>query len=408
MNGHVRKRGKGWVFVVDVGAQLARRCSTEARGHVVWIDEQNGDQCPKCGATLEPPIKLRRQRWSQTFARKADAEQAARKALGILDTGADPFPEKITLRALVHDKWVPHLRTQGKPRETTWTRYVELLDRWVLPDLGNIDMTKVGPRHIQAALNAVIDAGKSPRTVAHVRAATSALFTQALRWQLIAVNPVRATQTPTAEKPDLTIPTVDELRVLIDASKGDDEKDCVWEIPVLLAATTGARRAEVLAMRWSNVDLEAGRVRIVDALTDAGTFAAPKTKSAVRTVPLPAFAVERLKTHKAAQNGRRLALGADWHDLDLVCEHGDGSPITPGAFTHGFGRIAERAGLGDVRLHDLRHGVATALAKSGASPLATSRMLGHASVAFTQAVYQHADDEMVEWAAQGLAEAFGS
>jgi integrase len=184
-----------------------------------------------------------------------------------------------------------------------------------------------------------------------------------------------------------------------------------WEIPVLLAATTGARRAEVLAMRWSNVDLEdveKGRVRIVEALTDAGTFAAPKTKSAVRAVPLPAFVVERLKAHKAAQNSRRLALGADWHDLDLVCERGDGSPISPGAFTHAFARIAERAGLEGVRLHDLRHGVATALAKSGASPLATSRMLGHASVAFTQAVYQHADDEMVEWAAQGLAEAFGS
>src|SRR5204863_455423 len=82
---------------------------------------------------------------SQTFARKADAEHAARKALGIVDSGGDPFPEKITLRALVHDKWVPHLRTQGKPRETTWTRYVELIDRWVLPDLGSLDVAKVGP-----------------------------------------------------------------------------------------------------------------------------------------------------------------------------------------------------------------------------------------------------------------------
>jgi integrase len=104
-------------------------------------------------------------------------------------------------------------------------------------------------------------------------------------------------------------------------------------------------------------------MRNTEALTDAGTFAPPKTKSAVRTVPIPAFAVERLKAHKAAQNARRLGLGADWHDLDLVCEHGDGSPISPGAFTHGLGRLAERAGLGEVRLHDLRHGVATALAK---------------------------------------------
>ena len=55
MNGHVRKRGKGWVFVVDVGAQKARRCSTRERGHVVWIDEHSDDECPRCGMTLEAP-----------------------------------------------------------------------------------------------------------------------------------------------------------------------------------------------------------------------------------------------------------------------------------------------------------------------------------------------------------------
>ena len=91
-----------------------------------------------------------------------------------------------------------------------------------------------------------------------------------------------------------------------------------------------------------------------------------------------------------------------------MCERGNGEPISPGAFTHGFLRLAKRAGLEGVRLHDLRHGVATVLAKSGASPLATSRMLGHASVAFTQATYQHADDEMVDLAAARLAAALGS
>ena len=105
---------------------------------------------------------------------------------------------------------------------------------------------------------------------------------------------------------------------------------------------------------------------------------------------------------------RRLALGAEWHDLDLVCERGDGQPLSLGAYTHAFARIADKARLGAVRLHDLRHGVATEMGRAGASPLATSRMLGHASVAFTQSVCQHADDEMVERAAAGLAAAFGA
>lgn len=370
MKGHVRRRGKGWVYVIDLDR--------------------------------DPATSRRRQKWSKQHPTKREAETALRRALGALDSGLDPFPERVTLREFVHDRWVPHLRTQGKPRESTWTRYVELLDRWVLPDLGNLDVTKVGPRHVQAVLDRVVEAGKAPRTVAHVRAALSAACAQAMRWQLIPVNPTRATQTPTAPRPDLCIPTVDELMVLIDAAVGTP-----WEVPILLAATTGARRAEVLGIRWANADLDSGRIRITETLTDAGTFAQPKTKNAIRTVPIRPFVVERLRTHRAAQAKRRLALGAAWLDLDLVCEQGDGQPISPGSFTHGFARLAERVGLGDVRLHDLRHGVATALAAAGASPLATSRMLGHASVAFTQDTYTHVDDEMVDRAAEGLAAAFG-
>jgi integrase len=255
-------------------------------------------------------------------------------------------------------------------------------------------------------LDTLTAAGRAPRTAQRVRAALSVVFAQAVRWQLVAVNPVRATQTPSPEKPELRVPTIVEIRELIDAAVGTP-----WEVPVLLAGATGARRAEALAVKWSGVDLDAGRLRITETIVegpDGLSFGPPKTRSAVRIVPLPPFAVERLKAHKAAQARRRLALGSEWVDLDLVCERGNGEPISPGAFTHGFMRLAIGRGFEGVRLHDLRHGVATALAKSGASPLATSRMLGHASVAFTQSVYQHADDEMVERAAQGLAEAFGA
>jgi integrase len=383
-----------------------RRCTTGAKGHVVWLADHFGEACPKCGAPLGPASIGRRAQWqSQGAVSKKAAQAELRKRLGILDKGGDPFPSEITLSALVHERYVPHVRTQGKPRAETVRRYVELLDRWVLPSLGGMDVAKIGPRHVQAVLNKVVEAGKAPRTVAHIRAAVSAVFTYAMHFELVASNPCRATATPTAADPELRTPSVAEIRTLIDAAF-----DTPWEIAILLAGTTGARRSEVLATKWSGVDLEAGRVRITETIVegpDGLGFGEPKTKNATRTVPLPAFAVERLRRHKAAQAERRLALGSEWHDFDLVCERGDGQPLSPGAFTHAFSRLAERAGLAGIRLHDLRHGVATALAKSGASPLATSKMLGHASVAFTQAVYQHADDEMVEWAAAGLAEAFG-
>ena len=209
-----------------------------------------------------------------------------------------------------------------------------------------------------------------------------------------------------ADRPQLVTPDARQLRALIEAARGTS-----WAIPVLLAATTGARRAEVLGLRWDHVDLDRGRVRIIDTVQRLPggelAFVPPKTERAKREIPVPAFALERLRAHKTDQARRRLALGAAWHDLDLLCERGDGAPFDPSSFTHGFKRVAKAAGLERVRLHDLRHGVATALAKQGTPAYVTSKVLGHSSVHFTANVYTHADEETVDRALAGLEDAFG-
>jgi integrase len=244
------------------------------------------------------------------------------------------------------------------------------------------------------------EAGLAPRTVANARAAMSSMFNAALRWQLVQINPVQATTAPTPQEPKLVTPDGRQLRRLIESAVGT-----TWEIPVLLAATSGARRAEILGLKWAQVDLDRARIRIVETLQRVGgklVFTPPKTERSRREVPLPAFALERLRSHRTAQVERRLALGLGWHDLDLVCERGNGAPCDPDSFSHGAVRIAKAAGLDGVRLHDLRHGVATALAKAGTPAYVTSKVLGHSSVHFTANVYQHADEETVDRALAGL------
>ena len=231
------------------------------------------------------------------------------------------------------------------------------------------------------------------------------MFNAAVRWDLVTVNPVRATQAPTAQAPKLTTPNATELRGIIDAAVGTP-----WEMPVLLAATTGARRSEVLGLKWAHVDPERARIKIVETLQRIGgqlTFTAPKTDRVIREVPLPAFAVERLKRHRADQRERRVHLGPAWHDTDLVCDRGNGEPHDPDSFSHAVSRIAMGAGMDGVHAHSLRHGVATMLAKSGTPAYVTSKVLGHSSVHFTANVYTHADEESVERALAGLEEAFG-
>lgn len=117
---------------------------------------------------------------------------------------------------------------------------------------------------------------------------------------------------------------------------------------------------------------------------------------------------EALRRHRAEQAQRLLALGIRVGDQHPVADRGDGEPLDPSTFTHAVSRIATTAGHEGVRLHDLRHAVATILAATGSSPAITSKILGHASVAFTLQTYTHPDEEELDRAAAALERALGS
>jgi integrase len=372
VRGHVRRRGKSWSFVLDV--------------------------------ERDPQTKWRRQKWVSGFETKKAAEAGLRCALGRMDANKDPVPEKVTLTAYVETQWLPHLDAVGKPRERTRAGYAAHLRRYVLPLMGGIELSKIRVQHCQKVLDEVVD--RAPGSVRHVKAAMSSCFQDAVRGELIATNPARATRTATPPKAKLTTPSPEQVRTLVDAAAGT-----VWEIPTLVCAATGARMSEVLGLRWRDVDLDRGCVKVVETLVrhlDGSLgFAPPKTRAAVREIPLPKRAVVRLRAYKIEQAQRRLRLGDGWRDLDLVCERGDGKPSDPSSFSHAFARIADQVGLGDVRLHDLRHSYATQMARAGTPAFVTAAILGHSSPAFTQATYQHADHGMLEAAARSVQEAFG-
>jgi integrase len=179
-----------------------------------------------------------------------------------------------------------------------------------------------------------------------------------------------------------------------------------------LAPRTIARCRAVLGLRWADVNLDLGRIRIVRSLqrTKEGLTALdPKTDRARREISLPSFVTERLRRHRVEQAERRLRAGDTWDDTDLVCDRGDGGPLDPDSFSNAFRRLARSAGLpAEVRLHDVRHGVATALLEQGVHPAIASAVLGHSSPAFTMATYQHVTDGMTDKAAAALDVAFGA
>ncbi len=395
MKGHPRRRGSGHAFVVYLGRQSARRCASGCLRVLVWHDDGR-DTCPRCNGPLSEPTMTKRQSWSPTYKTAKERDREMHKALGRIDSGLDVFPERILAREFF-EKWLQHLEVQDKPRRPTRHEYRRLTRTRFVPALGGLELAKIRPADCQAVIDTAAADGVKPT---QLRAVMSSAFATALRWSLILVNPVRATTAPSKPSPKLTVPNAAELHKVVEASLGT-----VWEPAVLIAARCGTRRSETLAVTWDGVDLEHGTLRIDKSLQriDGKTvFADTKTARSRRTIPLSADTVARLRARKLEQAQRRLRLGADWHDHNLVIERGDGAPLDPDAFTHAFARLAKSVGLDGVRLHDLRHGVASALAKAGTRPEVTSALMGHSSVSFTQSVYTHPDAESLEAAMRGL------
>jgi integrase len=231
----------------------------------------------------------------------------------------------------------------------------------------------------------------------------------------VAQAPTVRRRLPRHAKPEMRTWSAPELASFLDQLRGDP-----LHAPILLAATTGMRRGEVLGLRWRDTDLDAGRVAVrqtLAAVRDVDgqvgrhllVFGEPKTAKGRRTVPLPPQTVATLREHRRRQLAERLAVGPDYSDQDLVFAEPDGTPIHPDKFRKRFEVRIGRSGLTPIRFHDLRHTYATLALRAGVHPKVVAEFLGHANISITLDTYSHAIPAMQESAAATVARlVFGS
>ncbi len=173
----------------------------------------------------------------------------------------------------------------------------------------------------------------------------------------------------------------------------------------VLLLTTGLRRGEALGLKWSDLDLDAGRLSVRRTLVAVGydvKWSEPKTAKSRRSVALDAGTVSAMRSHRRQQLEERMALGSGYRDDDLVFARVDGSPIHPQTVSQAFERHAKAAGLSPIRLHDLRHTAATLMLEGGVPLKVVSERLGHSSIGITADVYQHVTEHMQDEAAAKL------
>lgn len=258
------------------------------------------------------------------------------------------------------------------------------------PDpFGSLRLQEVKPLHLQEVLNRVRE-GYAPRTVRKVYTRLKALFREAVALELLARNPAEGLKLrlPEGEKAARALEPWEIERLLGEADRSRSRE---MALLLRLVLETGLRRGEALALQWKDVDLERGELRVWRAwvkVNGKGSFTSPKTRAAKRIVPLPPGLGERLRTLREELLERLTP-----RELEEAFLFGGDRPFDPDAFNHYLRRLAQRAGLGKVRVHDLRHTWAT-LALSRGIPLeVVSERLGHASPNITLGIYRHLLEE---------------
>jgi len=342
--------------------------------------------------------------------RKA-AEKELRRLLRTIDTGEHVDPTRMTVRAWL-TQWHDTVRSEVSLK--THERYGEIVNNFLSPALGNLPLVKLAPVNIQHAYNGWAAGGRldgkqgglSAQTRRHIHRVLKSALSRAVEQQLLARNPADAfkKRLPKVARRDMKTLTTDESASLLHAIK---HTRIYW--PVLMALSSGMRRGELLALRWRNVDLERGGVRVVESLEQTKTsirFKSTKTDRA-RAVDLPGFAVEELRRLKRQQAEELLMLGVRQTGETLVCARADGKPLQPQSLTHQFIRLIKRVkDLPQIRFHDLRHSHATQLLLAGVHPKIVQERMGHASITTTLDIYSHVTNTMQADAAARLDAAF--
>lgn len=331
---------------------------------------------------------------------RKDAERELHRLSLEQEQGTLVEPNALTVNAYL-DQWLE--TAKSKLGERTLQDYTLVLKRYIRPTLGTLRLNKLTSLAIQGVYSNMQARGLSARTVRYAHTVLSSALTQAVKWRLLTVNPAKAVDLPkNTQLKEMHALTPEEATRFLDAAAMDR-----WGILFTFALVTGMRPGEILALRWRDVDFEAGTVivrRALVTLKGKHTFAEPKTARSRRTIPISASMVKDLQQHKADQAVERATAGACWEDGDLVFASGDGTPLNErNLVQRHFKPILEAAGLPKkVRMYDLRHTCATLLLSQEVNPKVVSERLGHASITLTLDTYTHVLPTMQREAADKL------
>lgn len=318
------------------------------------------------------------------FKSKQEAIKKKNELLRELDHGTLATGPQRKLGEYLED-WLEHTH-KSKLRLGTYVNYRKLI-KYITADLGNIWIQKLTPQHVQAFYSKKLEEKLSSKVVHEIHGVLHLALKNAVRWGMVSKNVCDLVTPPRIVSREVTPLSVEQARQLMNQMHGHRLK-----VLFTTAVVTGMRRGELLALRWSEVDVERKRLmvlRSVDFVAGYGYVEGkPKTAAGKRMIDLPGFLVDLLKQHRAQQEELK-ANAEHWENRDLVFPNLSGGYLHPNHMGEAFRNLLRDAGLPPLHFHDLRHSAATILLAQGVNVKVIQELLGHSDIAITLRVYSH-------------------
>lgn len=344
--------------------------------------------------------------WISVKGPKREAEKRLSELLNQLDNGTFMKPGKTTLGEYL-ERWLKeYVWSNLAPR--TAEGYESIIQRHLIPSLGNVPLTQLKPEHLQRYYSEKLAGGRydgkgglSSTTASHHHTCLHRALKMALKWGLISRNPADAVTPPRPQRSEMLTMNEDEVHTFLETAKATS-----YYVLFYQALFTGMRRSELLAMRWCDVDLDMCEVSVTRSLhhlrDGSLVFRQPKTAKGRRMIALTPSTALILREHNEKQTLERTMLGIPLKNDELVFSDLHGKSLLPDTISHAWTKIVKRAGLKHFRLHDARHTHASLMLKQGIHPKIVQERLGHATISTTLDLYSHVAPGLQKAAAAGF------
>ena len=294
-------------------------------------------------------------------------------------------------------EYVLELKERRGDKHSTIVDYRSMTPR-IYPAIGHIKLRELRPDHLNAFYSQLAQSGSNRRTGGTLSNCTirryhrfiSIVLSQAVKEGLIPMNVAARAEPPKVEKHEPNYLQPETIPLMLDALEREPLK---WRMLVHLMLVTGARRGEILGLKWCNVDFDNSRIYIcnnVQYSPDRGIYEdTPKTERSKRYIALPVETMQLLRQYRAWQSGEILRLGEYYRRQGFVFSQDNGAPMHPDSVTTWLDRFSRRCSLPHITPHALRHTMTSLLIFNGVDIVSTAKRLGHSQVSTTSDIYAH-------------------